>query len=148
MSGQASRDKGANAERAVKDYLRSLGYMHARRVLAGDGHQHTDIECFKGISIEVKDRKVSRWPTWREQAVKQALPGDLVVVIRKLKGTRNVGKWPTQMPQSDWFLLGGLPIATFPCPRLNEQWIATTFNDVMLLISAKEKGTSGYYGRN
>jgi Holliday junction resolvase len=91
MSGAASRTRGANAERAVVNYLKQQGWDQARRVLAGDGHQHSDIECWQGISIEIKDRSSSAWPSWREQAITQARPEDVVVVMRRTRGITNVG---------------------------------------------------------
>ena len=53
MSGAASRTRGANAERQVVNYLKQQGWSQARRVLAGDGHQHSDIECWKKINTSM-----------------------------------------------------------------------------------------------
>jgi hypothetical protein len=139
MSGAASRNRGANAERAVVNYLKAEGWLHARRVLAGDGHQHSDIECWSGVSIEIKDWTASAWPSWREQAVEQARPGDLIVVTRRTRGTPDVGKWPAHMPQRDYIWIGGKGLLPFPCPRLKELWVETTFANVCTLIRAAEQ---------
>jgi len=139
MSGAASRNLGASTERRVVTYLKQQGWVHARRVLAGDGHQHSDIECWSGISIEVKDRTGSAWPTWRAQAVTQARPGDLVVVTRRTRGTPDVGLWPAHMPQRDYQWLGGKGLLPFPCPKLKVLWVETTFANVCALVRAAEQ---------
>ena len=139
MSGAASRNRGANAERAVVNYLKAQGWPHARRVLAGDGHQHSDIECWSGISIEIKDRTSSSWPLWREQAVEQARPGDLIVVTRRTRGTPDVGQWPAHMPQDDYYWLGGSGLLPFKCPRRHTLWVETTFANVCTLVRAGEQ---------
>ena len=139
MSGAASRTRGANAERAVVNYLKQQGWPQARRVLAGDGHQHSDIECWSGISIEVKDRKGSAWPTWRAQAVEQARPEDVVVVMRRTRGITDVGRWPAQMPQDDYYWLGGQGLLPFKCPKKGTLWVETTFNNICALIRAGEQ---------
>jgi hypothetical protein len=139
MSGAASRTRGANAERAVVNYLKQQGWSHARRVLAGDGHQHSDIECWSEISIEIKDRSTSAWPSWREQAITQARPGDVVVVMRRTRGITDVGRWPAQMPQRDYIWIGGKGLLPFPCPQLKELWVETTFANVCTLVRAAEQ---------
>ena len=139
MSGAASRTRGANAERAVVNYLKQQGWPQARRVLAGDGHQHSDIECWSGISIEIKDRSSSAWPSWREQAITQARPEDVVVVMRRTRGITDVGRWPAQMPQDDYYWIGGSGLLPFECPRLHTLWVETTFNNICALIHAGEQ---------
>lgn len=139
MSGAASRTRGANAERAVVNYLKQQGWSQARRVLAGDGHQHSDIECWAGVSIEIKDRSSSAWPSWREQAITQARPEDVVMVMRRTRGITDVGRWPAQMPQDDYYWLGGSGLLPFECPRLHTLWVETTFNNICALIHAGEQ---------
>ena len=139
MSGAASRTRGANAERAVVNYLKQQGWPQARRVLAGDGHQHSDIECWAGVSIEIKDRSSSAWPSWREQAITQARPEDVVVVMRRTRGITDVGRWPAQMPQDDYYWLGRQRLLPFECPRLHTLWVETTFNNICALIHAGEQ---------
>ena len=139
MSGAASRTRGANAERAVVNYLKQQGWSQARRVLAGDGHQHSDIECWQGISIEVKDRKGSAWPTWRAQAVDQSRPEDVVVVMRRTRGITDVGRWPAQIQQDDYHWIGGQGLLPFKCPKKGTLWVETTFNNICALIHAGEQ---------
>ena len=139
MSGAASRTRGANAERAVVNHLKAQGWNQARRVLAGDGHQHSDIECWSGISIEIKDRTSSAWPSWREQAITQARPEDVVVVMRRTRGITDVGRWVAQMPQDDYHWIGGQGLLPFKCPRLHTLWVETTFNNICTLVRAGEQ---------
>lgn len=98
MSGAASRRKGHQAERDVAAYLRSRGYVDAettRRRLGHDGaHAPGDVVGIPGLVIEVKDIASSAWPTWCKQA--QAEAGDRPwVVVRRLRGCRDVGLWPS-----------------------------------------------------
>ena len=68
--GRMSRNKGARAEREVKQILRERGYANARRVLAGDGEQGTDILGGpEGYLIEVKwwsDEAAAVRQGWRQ----------------------------------------------------------------------------------
>lgn len=98
MSGKANRRRGADAERAVVSYLRTHGYPHARRYLAGDGRQPGDIDAIPGACIEVKDVKASAWPTWLRQACEQAGDHRIPVVVRRTRGVADVGAW-----EARWF---------------------------------------------
>ena len=134
MTGAASRNRGANAERAVAAYMRANGWPNARRCLAGDGHQHTDIDGIPGVSIEVKDRTSSSWPAWRLQAITQAHPGDLVVVIRRVRGLPDVGSWDAQIRWIDLedYLDNSSLNGTFVmCPRTGTTWVRTTVADIV-----------------
>ena len=92
MSGRMSRNKGANAERAVVNHLRQHGWPDARRYLAGDGRQPGDIDAIPGVSLEVKSQAVYDFPGWLRQAVAEA--GErLPVVVAKPKGVTDVGQW-------------------------------------------------------
>lgn len=93
MSGAASRRRGADAERKVVNWLRDNGYPDARRYLAGDGRQPGDIDAIPGVVIEVKDVAASAWPSWCEQAAKQAGVDRLPIVVRRTRGTRDVALW-------------------------------------------------------
>lgn len=90
----AERARGARAEVAVVNYLRANGYPDARRYLAGDGRQPGDIDGVHGWSIESKDVKSSAWPTWCAQAAGACPDGQSWVVVRRLRGTPDVGQWP------------------------------------------------------
>ena len=101
--GRANRLRGARAEVAVVNYLRTRDYGDARRYLAGDGRQPGDIDAIPGVCIEVKDRAASSWPTWMSQAVAEAGPHLVAVVVRRTRGQRDVGEWPCR-----WVNPGGL----------------------------------------
>lgn len=93
MTGAANRRRGADAERSVVTYLRTHGWPDARRYLAGDGRQPGDIDAIPGIVIEVKDVAASAWPTWCRQAEAQAGLHRAWIVVRRTRGTRDVGQW-------------------------------------------------------
>lgn len=105
MSGSSNRIRGAAAERDVCNYLRRNGWPEARRYLAGDGMQPGDIDAMPGVVIEVKDRKVPAWPLWVRQAVAQSGNHRKAMVVRRARGVRDVGQWPTVMPYADWLSL-------------------------------------------
>ena len=92
MSGNRSRNKGANAERAVVRHLRERGWPDARRYSGGDGLAPGDIDAVPGVSFEVKSQAVYDFPAWLRQAVAEA--GErLPVVVAKPKGVTDVGQW-------------------------------------------------------
>lgn len=95
--GAAERRRGADAERAVVAYLRSVGWPDARRYLAGDGRQPGDIDWHPLIVLEVKDCARSAWPTWCRQAVAQAGPGQVPCVVRRTRGVPDVGQWEVRV---------------------------------------------------
>lgn len=82
------------------NYLRANGYPDARRYLAGDGRQPGDIDWHPLIAVEVKDRKSSAWPSWCRQAVAEARDGMVPVVVRRTRGTPDVGAWECRWPES------------------------------------------------
>ena len=43
------------------------------------------------------------------------------------------------MPQRDYIWIGGKGLLPFPCPRLKELWIETTFANVCSLVRAAEQ---------
>lgn len=102
MTGAASRRRGADAERAVVNWLRDNGYPDARRYLAGDGRQPGDIDAIPGVVIEVKDVAASAWPSWCTQADNAAGPDRVAIVVRRTRGNRDVGAWSARWraPQS------------------------------------------------
>ena len=147
MTGRANRTRGANAERAVAAYLRDHGWPNARRCLAGDGNQHTDIDGIPGVSVEVKDRANSSWPTWRHQAVTQAHAGDVVVVVRRTRGVTDVGQWEAQITEDVWWdrhyakcndracTFGAHGVDPVYCPRTDLDWVRITVADVVALLT-------------
>jgi hypothetical protein len=96
MTGAASRRRGANAERAVVNWMRLNGFPDARRYLAGDGRQPGDVDAIPGVCIEVKDRAQSAWPSWERQALAEAGPKRIAVVVRRERGNTDVGEWPAR----------------------------------------------------
>lgn len=133
----ANRRRGADAERAVVRYLRSMGWDNARRYLAGDGRQPGDIDFAPGVCLEVKDVASSAWPTWRAQCVAEA-GGRIPVVVRRTRGVRDVGQWEAEVPVPVWFeTLGGIWFDErgIWCRRTNELWHRTTFADVVALLA-------------
>ena len=136
----ANRARGARAEVAVVNWLRGHGCPDARRYLAGDGRQPGDIDAIPGVSIEVKDRKQSAWPTWRELALAEAGPNRIAVVVRRTRGVPDVGLWVTQMPLPMWRALQGpdRQVVTAICPRTERRWVIATFADVINLTTREE----------
>ena len=97
VTGRASRAKGHRAELAVAAYLRQRGYTDAATTRGRLGHDGThtpgDVVAIPGLVIEVKDVGSSAWPSWCRQAEDEA-DGRPWVVIRKLRGSTDVGAWP------------------------------------------------------
>lgn len=130
MSGRASRDRGARAELAVAKFLRANGFPGARRYLAGDGRQPGDIDFHPEVCLEVQDVERSSWPSWRAQAMAEARPGQLVVVVRRVRGVTDVGRWDAQSR-----LVGtpiDLPVSSVQaCPRTGVIWASTTLAEIV-----------------
>ena len=101
--GKMSRDKGARAERAVVAWLRENGYPDARRYLAGDGKQPGDIDAIPGVALEVKDQATYSIGAWLAQAIDEAGPDRLPVVVMHPKGVRvdDTGNWWAVLRFSD-----------------------------------------------
>lgn len=122
----ANRTRGANAERAVVNYLRDNGWPDARRYLAGDGRQPGDIDWHPIVCLEVKDRAESSWPSWCRQATAEARFGMFPVVVRRTRGVPRVGEWPCRLPMADAMNLG------LVCAHAGvvdgEVWIETAFS--------------------
>lgn len=134
----ANRRRGADAERAVVNYLRSMGWDNARRYLAGDGRQPGDVDFAPGVCLEVKDRAASSWPSWRAQCVAEA-GGRIPVVVRRFRGMPDVGRWEAQIPVP---VVEDLMCHTRPtlndvvhCKRTDMAWLRTTFSDVCALLT-------------
>jgi hypothetical protein len=136
MTGRASRDRGARAERAVVNHLRTNGWPDARRHHGADGRAPGDIMGVPGVTIEVKDRASSAWPTWRQQLLAETPAGDLALLIRRVRGVADVGQWDAEMPWRDWRWLDGAGrYAGFPCKRTQELWVRVTVDDVLALLT-------------
>lgn len=104
MNGAGSRRKGARAEVACVNWLRTHGHPDARRYLAGDGHQPGDLDAIPGVCLEVKDCTRLEPQTWLRQAATEAA-GRLPVVWAKLRGEPDPGQWMILMRATDFFAL-------------------------------------------
>ena len=141
MTGKASRDRGARAERAVVTYLRGRGFDQARRHHGADGRAPGDIMGVPGVCIEVKDRASSAWPSWREQLLAECPPGDIAVLVRRVRGIGDVGRWDAELPLRDWAWIGGpKPVGGSGqvrtiCTRTRETWVRVPFADVIELLT-------------
>lgn len=133
MTGAASRNRGARAERAVVNYLRTW-WPDARRVLAGDGRQDCDVTFHPRVSLEVKDVAGSSWPSWCRQAVAQSKPGTIPMVVRRARGVTDVGRWVVRLP------VGDLPVsgAYCPMPGVDGVWVETSLAHVVHVLLVED----------
>lgn len=153
MSGAANRRRGADAERAVVNHLRTNGWPDARRYLAGDGRQPGDIDWHPLVSLEVKDVKNTTWPTWCRQAVAAARPGLIAAVVRRERGQGDVGLWPCRVRATivgsgdsvyasgqvaEW--LGGGWNLTRGVPGDPGLWLSGTFDRLLAAVAAVDAG--------
>ena len=142
----ANRRRGADAERAVVNYLRNNGFPNARRFLAGDGRQPGDIDGVPGVCIEVKDVAQSRWPSWRAQLLKQTPEGNVSVLVRRTRGVRDVGMWDAQIP---WWLCDPFLVWDMRnewamthliwCVQTGLHWATVPFRDVVDLLNGGDE---------
>lgn len=138
--GAAERRRGARAEVQVVNHLRVNGWPDARRYLAGDGRQPGDIDVWPGIALEVKDRAQSAWPTWRQQALTEAGPTRIPIVIRRERGDPDVGRWHTEITTLGWIALGGNPlIESFTCSRTETAWSLCQFHQIIHLLEEETR---------
>lgn len=117
----ANRNRGANAERAVVAWLRDNGWPDARRYLAGDGRQPGDVDAIPGVVIEVKDVARSCWPTWCRQALAEAGPDRVAIVVRRERGVADVGRWPALM-RDGWVGIESDEGRWIPIPGIGTEW--------------------------
>jgi hypothetical protein len=101
------RRKGATAEVAFVNWLRSIGWDDARRYLAGDGRQPGDIDGIPGVCLEVKNCAELRIPAWLRQVEAEA-GRNLPVLIVKPRGVSDPARWWAIVTAGDMFgdLLG------------------------------------------
>jgi len=105
MTGRSSRSKGYAGERAVVDYLRTVGFKYAERRRAGALKDTGDIVGVSpGLVIEVKNHSRLALSEWVEQLRQEVenLDAWSGVVIHKKRGTTMVGDWYATMPVSYW----------------------------------------------
>jgi hypothetical protein len=142
-----SRNKGARAEVAVVNYLRSQGFEDARRYLSGDGRQPGDIDGFHPlICLEVKDRKSSAWPTWCRQVAAEAKPGMVPCVVRKTAGVSDVGQWEVRVRDADAMSALGAMVLTLsrvmPMPVDDQWWATMSMADLVAVVRAVDAGAA------
>lgn len=133
----ANRNRGARAEVQVVNYLRSQGWEDARRYLAGDGRQPGDIDWHPLVTLEVKDVASSSWPTWCRQAAKEARPGMVPVVVRRVRGVTDVGAWPIRADLEVWDrTLGPAMHGRWVADLDDHPWFACTMADLVAAVKA------------
>jgi len=102
--GAAQRRRGADAERAVVKWLR-VHCPTARRSLAGDGRQWTDIDGVPGWAIEVRDRaeggSVAVLRGWLNVHAERTPEGCVPIVVARRRGCPSVGLWTVAMRTAD-----------------------------------------------
>lgn len=92
----SQKQKGDRAERAVVEWLRSLGFTKAHRIRAGSPDDVGDIELgVPGVVIEVKDRGKIDLPAWiRKLGIQKAnKDAALGVIVVKKRGSSDPFEW-------------------------------------------------------
>lgn len=135
-AGRSNRNRGARAEVQVVNYLRTQGWPDARRYLAGDGRQPGDIDVWPGISVEVKDRKQSAWPSWQRQAVAEA-DWRIPIVVRRTRGQPDVGEWEARVEATRWIELAGAIGPGIPTDRYG--WVIVPFKQIVELMQLEQE---------
>ena len=90
------KQKGDRAERAVVEWLHSLGFTKAHRIRAGSPDDVGDIELgLPGVVIEVKDRGKIDLPAWiRKLGIQKAnKDAALGVIVVKKRGSSDPFEW-------------------------------------------------------
>lgn len=92
--------KGDRAERAARDYLRTVGFPGAERTRAGYTRDAGDLHLAPGVIAQVKDCKVLRWQEWLAGLNEQAAEAqaDVGLLVVKRPGQGNPGEWLAVMP--------------------------------------------------
>ena len=89
------KQKGDRAERAIVEWLHSLGWTKAHRIRAGSPDDIGDIELHPDLVIEVKDRGKVDLPAWLRNLAVQKANKDAAfgVVIVKKRGSSDPLEW-------------------------------------------------------
>lgn len=140
MTGAASRNRGARAERAVVTWLRANGHPDARRHHGADGRAPGDIMGVPGVTIEVKDVAADRWTAWRAQLLDETPAGHVPILVRRVRGCGDVGQWDAEMPWWNWWILTRRtgPTTRIDCRRTEQTWVRDRF--VVLIDAARGAG--------
>ena len=135
--GAKNRRRGHDAERTVVNYLRANGWPDARRYLSGDGRQPGDVDWHPTITLEVKDRASSAWPSWCRQAAEEAPEGTVPAVVRRTRGVADAGLWPCRVRlhfDSDGEILPRL-MATSAGFVDGQVWVVCTLRDLAMEVA-------------
>jgi hypothetical protein len=91
----ASKAKGSAAERDLVTFLRTAGFPHAERRLAGSAQDRGDIAGMPGVVVEVKNHASLNLAGWVDEAlVEQGNDGaDYGIVVHKRRGKGSAGDW-------------------------------------------------------
>jgi hypothetical protein len=104
--GKRNRRYGHDTELMVANYLARQGWPDACTTRAKLRHAGTrtpgDIDWHPLITLEVKGRIETAWPTWCRQAAAEAPPGTVPVVVRRTRGVTDVGLWECRYQLGAW----------------------------------------------
>lgn len=97
-----ARQKGTAAETAVVRYLQERGFLYAERRALHGVNDKGDIAGVPGVVFEIKDQKTAEWAAWLDELALEMRNAHAPIgaVIRKRKGTTQVGEWYACMPVS------------------------------------------------
>ena len=98
--GANSRNKGANAERAVTSWLRDNGFPYAERRIAGMDDDKGDVTGIGPLVVEVKDRDRHDFPAYYRQLLDEMEAAGVNdgIVLAKRKRHPSPGEWYALMP--------------------------------------------------
>ena len=90
--------KGPRAEKAIVEYLRSIGLEAAERRVMGGKRDRGDVAGLPGVCIESKDQQRQTLAEWLDEAIAEAenAPGlgrDLPLVWHKRRGKGSAADW-------------------------------------------------------
>lgn len=102
-----SRRKGANHERSVITWLRSIGRPHVERRIMGMSDDTGDITGWPGVVIECKNAQRIELAAWVDQLEDEIAlaDADTGVVIVKRRGVTDPGEFYAVMPARRWHAL-------------------------------------------
>lgn len=91
MTGRSSRRRGIDYERSLVAHMASLG-IPAERTAIGRAQRDGDVDGIPNVHIEAKSHRSLDLAGWLDQAVRQAAPGRLPMVVVKRRGVGDVGR--------------------------------------------------------